>query len=295
MAKKSGVEKNTVLIWLHWVGIVYVGLVALVLVAATGAAMLKIIPWFDILVPKGDGSWLQMGPTIQIILTGMAMILVTYLPSSLRVLKLEAEHRDFNLTMEDVSKAYIASHEADRAGLFNLSSEFDSVRERINHMRAHPELSKLEPAVLDVAAQMSHTSRELAEVYSDEAVDRAKTVLRQRQIELEEFSDQLALARRQTDEVKRWIQQLEVEGSVTDNQLAQLKQDLAEILPSVGLKVIRGPKQPMQPAIEASSADAMPAALEDQSQNVVSLQDDAPSTAKLKSKVTSAKDSRAAE
>ncbi|MGB1236048.1 MAG: DNA repair protein [Planktomarina sp.] len=292
MSKKN-IEQNPALIWLHWVGIVYVALMASCLVAATGAAMLELMPWFDILIPTTRGA-IQMGPTIQILSTGMIMVLVMYLPSSLRVLKLEAAHRDFNLTMDDVTKAYAASHEADRAGVFNLSSEFDSVRERINHMRQHPELSKLEPAILDVASQMSHVSRDLADVYSDEAVDRAKTVLRQRQLELEEFSDQLALARRQTDEVKRWVQQLEVEGSVSENQLGQLKQDLAEILPAVGLKVIRGPKQPIKPAIEADTAvQTEMTQLEDHSQNIVTMSDDKKSKAKVK--IFRDKESRAAE
>lgn len=245
-------ENSSVLIWLHWIGVLYVCLIAFALVVATGGAMISYLPWLDLVVSTANGP-IQIGPNLQMIGTGLALVLLVYLPSSLRVLKLEASHREFAMTMEDVTKAYIASHEADRSDLFNLSSEFDSVRERINHMRDHPELAKLEPAVLDVAAQMSHVTRDLAAVYSDEAVTRAKSILRQRQVELEEFTDHLSMARRQTDEIKRWTQQMEVEGNVADAQLAQLRQDLSEILPSLGLKVIRGPKP--KPELQAKLVD----------------------------------------
>ena len=66
--------------------------------------------------------------------------------------------------MWDVAQAYQAAHAADRDGVFNLPSEFDSVRERIEHLRRHPDLGRLKPEILELAAQISHESRELAGV-----------------------------------------------------------------------------------------------------------------------------------
>ncbi|MGB0799434.1 MAG: DNA repair protein [Planktomarina sp.] len=270
MSQKSN-EQNSTMIWLHWIGVIYVSMIAGALVVVTAAAMINFLPWLDLVVSTSRGPS-QIGPNVQMIATGLALVLLVYLPSSLRVLKLEASHREFAMTMDDVSKAYLASHEGDREGLFNLSSEFDSVRERINHMRDHPELAKLEPAVLDVAAQMSHVTRDLAAVYSDEAVTRAKSILRQRQVELEEFTDHLSMARRQTDEIKRWTQQMQVEGNVADAQLSQLRQDLSEILPTLGLKVIRGPKVQPKPELEAKVVNP-PKQIEQG--NIVAIADDA--------------------
>ena len=65
--------------------------------------------------------------------------------------------------MRDVAQAYQAAHAADRDGVFNLPSEFDSVRERIEHLQRHPDLGRLEPEILEMAAQIGRKSRKLAE------------------------------------------------------------------------------------------------------------------------------------
>ena len=52
---------------------------------------------------------------------------------------------------------------------------------------AHPDLGALEPEILELAAQMSRISQDLAETYSDEKVDRARTFLQQRQQEIDTF------------------------------------------------------------------------------------------------------------
>ena len=62
-----------------------------------------------------------------------------------RVMRLENSHRSFRVTMWDVAQAYQAAHAADRDGCFRLKSEFDSVRERLEHLRRHPDLGVLEP------------------------------------------------------------------------------------------------------------------------------------------------------
>lgn len=254
------------------VAVFYTILLAVALIGAAGAAFLGLWPWLHAPLTLGALELPQAGMWIQLAITGFVIGLVTFLPSIRKVSQLEVSHRNFHITMDDVRGAYEAAHAEDRAGLFNLSSEFDSVRERIGHMRAHPYLARLEPAVLDVAAQMSHTSRDLASVYSDEAVLRARTFLRQRQEELVAFEEQLQVALRQTEEIKRWTQQMNVEESIVDRQVEQLKKDLAETLPALGLKVMRAPKK--QKSVGATARAKKVSKPENQtaaSENVVSL------------------------
>ena len=87
--------------------------------------------------------------------------------------------------MDDVSRAYGAIHVADRGDTFRITSEFDSVRERLAYLRDHPDLSSLEPAILEVAAQISHISKELVEVYSNDRITGTRGFLEQRQFELQ--------------------------------------------------------------------------------------------------------------
>ncbi len=100
-------------------------------------------------------------------------MLCFFLPSNARIMRLENSHRRFSIGMRDVAQAYHFAHAADREGIFQMSSEFDAVRECLAYLRDHPDLESLEPALLEAAAQMSHISRELADVYADEKVARA--------------------------------------------------------------------------------------------------------------------------
>jgi hypothetical protein len=65
----------------------------------------------------------------------------------------------------------------------------------MDYLRQHPDLSHLEPELLKIAAQMSHQSRALARVYSNDRVERAKSFLKQRQEEVNQTEGRLALAR----------------------------------------------------------------------------------------------------
>lgn len=111
----------------------------------------------------------------QIVVTIILASLFFFIPSADRIMSLERSHRKFRLSMEDVARAYHVCHTADRSGVFTMSSEFDALRERLSYLRDHPDLDSLEPQFLVLAAQMSHQSRELADIYNDEKVDRAKT------------------------------------------------------------------------------------------------------------------------
>ena len=165
-------------------------------------------------------------------LTVLAVLLCLYLPANYHIMALENSHRRFSLGMQDVALA----HAADRTGVFQLSSEFDAVHERLAHLRDHPDLGGLEPDLLEVAAQMSHISRELSDVYSDEKVARALAFLTQRQQEVEAFNARLYQAKQISRELKHWAHEVDFEESVASSQLARLRDDLRDVLPELGLE-----------------------------------------------------------
>ncbi len=140
--------------------------------------------------------------------------------------------------MSDVSRAYGAVHAADRGDTFRISSEFDAVRERLAYLRDHPDLSTLEPAVLEIAAQMSYVSKELAQVYSDERITRARGFLEQRQFELDQFNARLDQAKVASTEMKHWLHEIELEESVAAAQLDRLRDELKDVLPKLGLETV---------------------------------------------------------
>ncbi|QDC10202.1 DNA repair protein [Oceanicola sp. D3] len=213
------------------------GAIAIGLIGATLLAAFKVLPWLEASLTFGETTYENAGIWIQSGLTLFALALCAFLPANRHILALQKSHRDFHLSMDDIARAYATCHAADREGAFSMSSEFDAVRERMAFMRNHPDLRGLEPGVLEVAAQMSEVSRDLAAVYSDEKMTRATTFLRQRQEEIDAFSDRLKLAQKTTDEIKRWSQQINVEESIQATQLAQLEQDLLELLPELGFDV----------------------------------------------------------
>ena len=140
-------------------------LVSILSLAVAGAvwslgAAIGFAPWLRLDVGLGDVST-DAGTAVQLALTLLLLGLCFFVPMNDRVMRLENSHRTFRVTMWDVAQAYQAAHAADRDGCFSLKSEFDSVRARLEHLRRHPDLGKLEPEILEMAAQMSHESREL--------------------------------------------------------------------------------------------------------------------------------------
>ena len=209
-------------------------LVAAGLVGCSVAAGIGMLPWPELGLAFGGrpvanaGMWAELGVTV------LAVALTFYLPANSRMARLERSHRSFAVGMEDVVQAYRAAHAADRAGAFALSGEFDAMRARLEHLRNHPDLAHLEPELLQLAAQMSHETRELARTYSDEKVNRAKTFLKQRQEEALALTDRLAAARRTCDELRRWVADIEAEERTAQVQIRRLEADLKEILPTLG-------------------------------------------------------------
>ncbi len=211
--------------------------VTLGLIGASGMAALGWLPWPTLYLSFGTASLPAAGMWVQLGLTLIFVTLCFYLPANSRMARLEAAHRSFAMGVEDVSRAYRQAHAADRAGVFALSSEFDSVRARMEHLRNHPDFGHLEPELLQLAAQMSHETRELARAYSDVKVARARSFLSQRQEEVQALTDRLAIARRTCDELKRWLTDIEAEERQAQVQLKRLEADLREILPGLGYAV----------------------------------------------------------
>ena len=167
----------------------------------------------------------------QIAVSVLMVCLVFFLPSSFRVMRLETSHRQFMIRMEDVARAYAVAHSADRAGIFHAQSEFDAVRERLAHLRDHPDLQGLEPEVLEVAAQMSRISEDLARTYSDDRVARARAFLTQRQQEIALFEERLDAAKVVHGEIRHWLHRVETDEAVARSQLERLKTEIIEIFP----------------------------------------------------------------
>jgi hypothetical protein len=211
---------------------------ALGLVAATAAAAFGGLPWLQIEAGYGGRTYENAGQIAQIGMTLLAVLSCFYLPSNARIMALETSHRRFDIGMQDIARAYHAAHAADREGVFRLSSEFDSVRERLAWLREHPDLGALEPGLLEVAAQMSHVSQELADIYSEEKVERARAFLRQRQEEVAAFNDRIARAKAVSQELRHWAHEVELEESVAASQLARLREEIQAVLPELGVEEI---------------------------------------------------------
>ena len=208
-------------------------LVAFIAVGLTLGAALGYAPWLDWTLVIGGVDYPDAGIAAQIAGTAILVGLLAYLLGNARVLALENSHRKFQITMEDVTRAYRVAHAADRTGVFTMKSEFDSVRERIAYLRDHPDLAELEAPVIEVAAQMSHLSRDLARVYSDDAVMRARDFLTQRQGEVDDFNRRLDRAKSHAVELRSWIEAVEMDEAVAEAQMARICDELTELLPEV--------------------------------------------------------------
>ena len=222
----------------HLFQVTSIGLVAaaaaVALLATLGAA-LGLLPWLSVAASFGEAPVEGAGSALQLGITGLLLALCFFVPSSLRVLRLETSHRRFAVGMEDIARAYYTAHADDRRGAFRMRSEFDAVRERLAHLRQHPDLGHLEPEVLEIAAQMSVQSRHLAETYAEDKVSRARRFLEQRQEEVERAREAIARAHHASRELKRWSGDLEAEEGAISDRRERLEAELRELLPELGL------------------------------------------------------------
>lgn len=212
-------------------------------------------PWLEMTATFGGVAYPQAGPVVQGFVTALMIGLCFFLPANTRIMALENSHRRFQIAMEDVARAYRLSHASDREGVFKMKSEFDSVRERMAYLRDHPDLAELEPSVLEVASQMSHVSKDLAQTYSDRSVARARDFLIQRQQEIEDFNTRLDDAKATAAQMRVWMDKVELEESVAQAQLNRLNEELSEILP----ELFAADAAPTIPARDLTKSDAKPA------------------------------------
>lgn len=190
-------------------------------------------PWLGLTLTWGDTAIPQAGAWVQGAVALLGLVLVFYLPANARILALELGHRRFDMTMEDIARAYHVAHAGDRGQTFRVASEFDAVRERQAYLLRHPDLDRLEPEVLDLAAKMSFVSRDLAEVYSNDNMDRARQFLRQRHEEISRFSRRLDAARTAMTELQSYKQTVEKDEAKASRMLDQLRADLTELAPEL--------------------------------------------------------------
>ncbi len=210
---------------------------ALFAVATTVLSAFGILPWLSLQAGLSNGTTVDAGIYVQVGLTALILMLAFYLPSNARMMALENTHRKFTMNMQDVAGAYQVAHAADRSGAFALSSEFDAVKERMAFLRDHPDLQSLEPQVLELAAQMSQISQELAETYSEAKVLRARTFLQQRQEEIEQFQQRIEEAQIIQHELRQWTRDIEIEESIAKSQLVRLRDELFDLLPELSAQL----------------------------------------------------------
>ncbi len=210
---------------------------ALFAVTTTILSAIGILPWLSLQAGLSNGATIDAGVYVQAGLTALILMLVFYLPSNARMMALENTHRKFTMNMQDVAGAYQVAHAADRSGAFALASEFDAVKERMAFLRDHPDLQGLEPQMLELAAQMSQISQELAETYGDTKVERARAFLRQRQEEVEQFQHRIEDAQTIQHELRQWTRDIEIEESIAKSQLARLRDELFDLLPELSAQL----------------------------------------------------------
>ncbi len=201
---------------------------AVILAGATLLAALGVLPW--VTVPAAVGTHqLDVGPYLQMAFALMALLMLATVPGTVRLLRLETSHRDFQIAMDDVAEAYWAAHAADREGVFQLNREFDAVRERIAFLSQHPDLGAHDPRLLELAAQMSTEARELAEIYSDEKVEHARSMILERNAEVARLTKLIEQAHAVTHDLRRDLGSLEIAEDIVRSRLAALSEDVAEL------------------------------------------------------------------
>ncbi len=208
---------------------VLIAAAALVMLALTGLAAVGVLPWLQIAAMVDGAALPWAGMALQIGLTVLLLLLSTFIPSNRRVLQLEASHRAFALSMDDISRAYEVAHKDDRAGAYKLKREFDSVRERYMALKDHPDLEGIDSDLLTIAAQMSHQSRELAQVYSDDKIARVTEALDQRKRDATLLADRIQTAHAAIRDVRGRLSDVEIDEASVAAQLERLEEDMDEI------------------------------------------------------------------
>lgn len=208
-------------------------MLAIALSTVSVLAAFGVLPWVTLPLEWNGTPVPKAGLYAQLGLTGFAIALCCFLPTHGRMMRLETSHRRFELGVDDVTRAYHAAHAADREGLFHTGDAFEDMRERMTFMRDHPDLGTLEPEILELAAKMSHISRDLAEAYSDARIRRARSFLKEREFEIDRFNERLAHAKAIQSEFSNWITRMELDENVARTQMERLLDELETMLPEL--------------------------------------------------------------
>ena len=205
------------------------GVAAVAGVVATGLSFTGILPWPDIALTYGGAEIAWSGQALQIGVTALLVMIALFLPSARQVLRLETSHRQFEIDMDDVTRAYRAAHMADRAEIFGVRREFDAVRERYQFLKEQPDLAEMDAELLTIAAQMSEQSQELADVYSDAKIARVRDALVQRHADAKALDARIQQTHGDLRELKRLMEDVDAEESSVTAQPRQLRDVMSEI------------------------------------------------------------------
>lgn len=188
--------------WLQALGLASIVILFLASLITTCLSALGVLPWLSVEIAFGETSLQNAGAYVQIGMTVFLLTLLTFIPSSLRVMRLEHAHRRFEIDMDDVTRAYRAAHIADRSEVFEMRREFDAVRERYRYLKSQPDLEDMDDMLLTIAAQMSEQSKDLAERFSDNRMQRLREQLRHRRQEVDELMRKAQSLRNEADALK---------------------------------------------------------------------------------------------
>lgn len=158
-------------------------------------------PWLGLEANIG-GVGVDIGIFSQLGFTCLLASFATFSPSNTRILELEKSHRNFTMSMRD-----------------------------------HPELAGLEPETMEVTAQMSNTTRDLATIYSDGNSKRAKDFLIQRQVKRVDFDEKISLILSVTQEIRNYRLDIKNSERKVERQMEQLEKGLREVLPKLGFEL----------------------------------------------------------
>ncbi len=201
-------------------------LAALASFVLTSLSAAGVQPWLSITAAFGGTTLPWAGPAFQIGVTVLLVAVAAFLPSSLRVARLEHSHRLFEIDMDDITKAYRAAHMADRAEMFEMRREFDAVRERYKFLKEKTNLSEIDDQLLIIGAQMSEQSRDLAERFSDRRVARVREGLERRREDVDTMEARLDEIQAKAVKLARMRDDVEIDNDQLEARIDALRAEL---------------------------------------------------------------------
>jgi len=199
---------------------------ALALVVASGLAAFGILPWLSLSAAYGTTALPWTGMALQIGLTVLSVGLLLFVPSAIRVQRLETSHRRFEINMDDITRAYRAAHMADRAEMFGMRREFDAVRERYTYLKESTDLGEIDTELLVIGAQMSEQSRDLAAQFSDDRFDRVRAGLMHRLKDAGDLEQRIDRIQTEATKIARLRDTAEINEDNAAKRIEALKAEL---------------------------------------------------------------------